>query len=531
MPLSPGTRLGVYQVAEKIGAGGMGEVYRARDTKLDRDVALKVLPDTFASDPERLARFQREAKVLASLNHPNIGSIYGFEEDETEGTRALVLELIEGPTLADLIGQGPMTIEVALPIARQIAEALEAAHEQGIIHRDLKPANIKVKPDGSVKVLDFGLAKALDPSYVAQGFSPASASPTISLTAAATQMGMVIGTAAYMSPEQARGKPVDKRADIWAFGVVLHEMLTGARPFHGEDVSLTLASVMKSDVDPKTLPPDVPAAVRTVLQRCLEKDPRERIRDVGDVRLAMAGAFETTVATPSETFAAPPTRFWQRPALALGVPLMAVLATGLAVWGLTRPDVVPADVMRFVIPPPDGALFDFGALFPDLAISADGTRILYQARTPGGESRLHLRQIDQVGGAPLRGTEDGVAPFFSPHGEWVGFVYDSARTILRKVSIAGGPPVTLSDLPAAMAGASWGADDQIIVGTVGAACSGCRAVAVNPRPSRAPRPTRVRWVTTGLPSSQAVRPCCSGSTSVTGRARSSSPSSHSRRGK
>ena len=467
MPLSPGTRLGVYQVAEKIGAGGMGEVYRPRDTKLDRDVALKVLPDTFASDPERLGRFQREAKVLASLNHPNIGSIYGFEEGEAEGTRALVLELIEGPTLAERIAQGPIPLDEALQIAQQIAEALEAAHEQGIIHRDLKPANIKVKPDGSVKVLDFGLAKALDPSYVAQGFSPASASPTISLTAAATQMGMVIGTAAYMSPEQARGKPVDKRADIWAFGVVLHEMLTGARPFQGEDVSLTLASVMKSDVDPKKLPPDVPAAVRTVLRRCLEKDPSQRIRDVGDVRLAMTGAFETTAATPSESVAATPLRLWQRPASALGIPLMAVLVTGLAVWGLTRPDVVPADVMRFVIPPPDGTPFDFGALYPDLAISADGTQIVYQARPAGGEPQLHLRLIDQLGGTPLRGAEGGVAPFFSPEGEWVGFVDDGARTTLRKVSIAGGPPVTLADLPATMAGASWGADDQIIVGTVG----------------------------------------------------------------
>ena len=466
MPLSPGTRLGVYQVAEKIGAGGMGEVYRARDTKLDRDVALKVLPDTFASDPDRLGRFQREAKVLASLNHPNIGSIYGFEEDEAEGTRALVLELIEGPTLADRIARGAIPLDEALPIARQIAEALEAAHEQGIIHRDLKPANVKVKDDGTVKVLDFGLAKALDPSYAAQGFSPASASPTISLTAAATQMGMVIGTAAYMSPEQARGKPVDKRADIWAFGVVLHEMLTGARPFQGEDVSLTLASVMKSDVDPKTLPPDVPAAVRTVLRRCLEKDPSQRIRDVGDVRLAMAGAFETTVATPSESGAAPPLRLWQRPALALGVPLMAVLVTGLAVWGLTRPDVVPADVMRFVIPPPDGASFDFGNVYPDLAVSADGTKVVYQARAEGGELTLHLRPIDQLGGAPLRGGEGGIAPFFSPSGEWVGFVDDGDRAILRKVSTVGGPPVTLAELPSIIAGASWGDDDQIVVGTL-----------------------------------------------------------------
>ena len=281
MPLDPGTTLGPYAVTVKIGEGGMGEVYRARDTKLDRDVALKVLPQAFTDDPDRLARFEREAKVLASLNHPNIGHIYGLEE--AEGQKALVLELVEGPTLADRIAQRPIPVEEALPIAKQIAEALEAAHEQGVIHRDLKPANIKVRPDGTVKVLDFGLAKALDTTPEGDP----SQSPT--LTAAATQMGVILGTAAYMSPEQARGKPVDRRADIWAFGVVVYEMLTGARPFQGEDVSLTLASVMKSDVDVKTLPPDLPETLRTVLRRCLEKDPLQRIRDMGDVRLAMAG--------------------------------------------------------------------------------------------------------------------------------------------------------------------------------------------------------------------------------------------------
>ena len=244
MALSPGTRLGAYEVSVKIGQGGMGEVWQARDTKLDRDVALKVLPEAFTSDPDRLARFEREAKVLASLNHPNIGSIYGLEE--AEGTKALVLELVEGPTLADRIKQGPIPLDEALPIATQIAEALEAAHEQGVIHRDLKPANVKVKADGTVKVLDFGLAKAFQPDASDAGLS---ASPTISLTAAATQMGMVIGTAAYMSPEQASGKAVDKRADVWAFGVVVYEMLTGARPFVGDDVSKTLAHVIAIDPD------------------------------------------------------------------------------------------------------------------------------------------------------------------------------------------------------------------------------------------------------------------------------------------
>ena len=241
-------------------------------------MALKILPEAFATDPDRLARFQREAQVLASLNHPNIAAIHGLED--SEGTKALVLELVEGPTLADRISKGPIPVDEALPIAKQIAEALEAAHEAGVIHRDLKPANIKVKDDGTVKVLDFGLAKALDPNPTGDP----SQSPT--LTAAATQMGVIMGTAAYMSPEQARGKTVDRRADIWSFGVVFYEMLTGVRPFGGEDISLTLASVMKSDVDVETLPPDLPETLRTVLRRCLEKDPLQRIRDVGDVRLA-----------------------------------------------------------------------------------------------------------------------------------------------------------------------------------------------------------------------------------------------------
>ena len=274
MPLQPGTRLGPYAVTAKIGEGGMGEVWQARDTKLDRDVALKVLPEAFTSDPDRLARFEREAKVLASLNHPNIGSIYGLEE--AEGVRALVLELVEGPTLADRIAKGPIPIDEALPIAKQIAEALEAAHEQGVIHRDLKPANIKVKDDGTVKVLDFGLAKAFQPDASDPNLSQ---SPTISLTAAATQMGMVIGTAAYMAPEQASGKVVDKRADVWAFGVVLYEMLAGTRPFVGDDVSKTLAHVIAIDPDWSALPKNVPPVLGTFLRGCLEKNPRDHVTE------------------------------------------------------------------------------------------------------------------------------------------------------------------------------------------------------------------------------------------------------------
>ena len=290
MPLSAGTRLGPYEILSALGAGGMGEVYRARDTKLDRAVAIKILPEAFAADTERIARFQREAKTLASLNHPNIAHIHGLEE--SNGVRALVMELVEGEDLAQRIARGAIPVAEALPIAKQMADALEAAHEQGIIHRDLKPANIKVRPDGTVKVLDFGLAKAMEPTGVA---SPSvSQSPTIT-TPAMTQAGMILGTAAYMSPEQARGKPVDKRADIWAFGCVLYEMLTGQRAFDGQGVSETLARVIEREPDWARLPATLSPALRTYIRRCLQKDPRQRVQAIGDVRLALEGAFETAV--------------------------------------------------------------------------------------------------------------------------------------------------------------------------------------------------------------------------------------------
>jgi serine/threonine-protein kinase len=277
--LAPGTRLGAYDIVALIGSGGMGEVYRARDTRLNRDVAIKVLPADVAADHDRLARFEREAKVLASLNHPNIAAIHGV--DDSSGTPALVMELVEGPTLADRIARGAIPLDEALPIAKQIAEALEAAHDQGIIHRDLKPANIKVRPDGAVKVLDFGLAKALDPIASAAGTS--TMSPTLSMHA--TQAGLILGTAAYMAPEQARGRPVDRRADIWAFGCVLFEMLTGTRAFDGDDVSATLAYVITKEPDWRVLPPITPLAIQTLLRRCLVKDPRERLQAIGDARV------------------------------------------------------------------------------------------------------------------------------------------------------------------------------------------------------------------------------------------------------
>src|SRR5262245_55435243 len=286
MPLAPGVRLGPYEVSSLLGSGGMGEVYRARDAKLNRDVALKILPDSFATDVERLARLKREAQLLASLNHPNIGAIYGFEDSDLStssgqaGVPALVLELVEGPTLADRIAEGPLPLDEVLAIAKQIAEALEAAHEQGIIHRDLKPANIKVTPDSRVKVLDFGLAKAMEPSIAVAG--DVTASPTIT-SPAMTQMGIILGTAAYMSPEQAKGRPADRRSDIWAFGCVLYEMLTGRRAFEGGDVSDTLAAVLRAEPDWTALPKATPSAIRALLKRCLEKDRQARIGDVAAV--------------------------------------------------------------------------------------------------------------------------------------------------------------------------------------------------------------------------------------------------------
>ena len=442
-------------------------MYRARDTRLDRDVALKVLPEAFTSDPDRLARFECEAKVLASLNHPNIGGIHGLED--SGDVRALVLELIDGPTLADRIEQGPIPVDEALPIARQIAEALEAAHEQGVIHRDLKPANIKVKADGTVKVLDFGLAKAFEP----EASDPSvSASPTISLTAAATQMGMVIGTAAYMSPEQAQGKSVDRRADIFSFGAVLYEMLTGQRPFQGDNASLTLAAVMTLDPDLGQLPATLSPTLRTYLTRCLAKDPSKRVQAIGDLRLAIEGAFDVPAPQPVEPFesAGAPRQLqvWQRPVPVVCLVLLAAVITGLAVWTGMRPALGEPDLMRFRISSADSAPLIFTALWRDVAISPDGTQVVYMGGTVEAP-QLHLRPIDQVAGAPLRGGLGG-DPFVSPDGEWVGFhtvgAMDAART-LQKVSMFGGPPVTLGVSPNAIFGASWGVDDQIIFGTNG----------------------------------------------------------------
>ena len=425
-------------------------MYRARDTKLDRDVALKVLPQAFTDDPDRLARFEREAKVLASLNHPNIGHIYGLEE--TEGQKALVLELVEGPTLADRIKQGPIPVDEALPIAKQIAEALEAAHEQGVIHRDLKPANIKVRDDGMVKVLDFGLAKAFEPEA---GSVSASMSPTISLTAAATQMGMVIGTAAYMAPEQAGGKVADRRADVWAFGVVLYEMLTGTRPFAGDDVSKTLAHVIAIDPDWNTLPKDVPPVLGTFLRGCLEKNPKQRVQAIGDVRLAIEGAFETPAISAPGPVPAAQLQIWQRP-VPLALAALALLAIGgFGVWSLTRPIAAPpAQLARFVIPLAADQSFS-NAGRRQVTLSPDGDYVVYNAN-----GRLWLRPIDQLEATAIPGTVGGRPPFFSPDGQWLGFW---AGGELKRVATSGGAPVTLcaAELPW---GASWCTDDMILYG-------------------------------------------------------------------
>ncbi len=454
MSLTPGTRLGIYEVTAKIGEGGMGEVYQARDTTLDRDVALKVLPEAFTTDPDRLARFQREAKVLASLNHPNIGAIYGLEA--AGDTQALVLELIEGPTLADRIAEGPIPVDEALTIATQIAEALEAAHEQGIIHRDLKPANVKVRSDGTVKVLDFGLAKAVTPE--ASGMS-ATESPTMSLTAA-TQMGMVIGTAAYMAPEQAKGKSVDKRADIWAFGAVLFEVLTGQRLFRGETGSETLAAVMMQEPAWEKLPDDFPRNLGSLLRRCLEKDPRRRIRDIGDVRLVMRGAFEMEAGGPPEPSSVMTRHIWQQP-LPLAFAMLVVGIIGGLSTSIFRPSPgTAAEIMRFTIDAPE--FVPVTAQQPDLAISPDGARVIYT-----GDMGLYIRTVNELEGSLLRGTDGAAGAFISPDGEWVGFVSASGGNPLQKVSVSGGPPVTIASLPSPVRGGTWSRDDEIIVGTSG----------------------------------------------------------------
>src|SRR5688572_20412685 len=457
MSLAPGVRLGPYEILNAIGVGGMGEVYRARDTKLDRYVAIKVLPDAFASDHERVARFEREAKTLASLNHPNIAAIHGVEE--AESVKALVLEFIEGPTLADRLARGPMPIDAALAIAKQIADALEAAHEQGIVHRDLKPANIKLRPDDTVKLLDFGLAKPVAAESSSVSRVNLTNSPTISSPITISGIVTLLGTAAYMAPEQARGRPVDKRADIWAFGCVVYEMLTGRPPFAGNDMSEVLAGVIKSDPAWEQLPSELPPVLRKVLQRCLHKDPKQRLRDIGDARLALDGAFETAVPMPAALRARQP-KMWQRPLAAVAVAALLVAATGVTAWNLASRDSSAPAVRRMVLNVAAPAVYDGLGL----AISPDGAHVVFAAGVAGGP-QLFLRSLDQLHARPLAGTEDGRQPFFSPDGQSIAFFNDhgagASRTQLQKISLRGGSPQTLADAPYPRGG-SWNEDGTII---------------------------------------------------------------------
>ena len=447
MPIGVGSRLGPYELIALIGEGGMGKVWRAHHTGLKRDDALKVLPDAFASDPDRLARFQREAQVLASLNHPNIAHVHGLER--TDGVQALVMELVEGPTLADRIAQGPIPVDEALPIAKQIAEALEAAHERGIIHRDLKPANVKVRPDGTVKVLDFGLAKALEPMSARP--IDATASPTITSPAMMTGVGMLLGTAAYMSPEQARGKVVDKRSDVWAFGCVLYEMLTGHRAFPGEDVTDTLAAVVRAEPAWDALPAGLSPSVRLFLRRCLQKNPKQRLHDIADMRLALEGSFETADAAQVVAVAQ---SVWRRPlALAGATAILAILVVGLAAWSLW-PTVEPLSVTRFVYSLQGQQFRNPGR--PVVAVSPDGRHFVYNAT--GG---LYLRSMDALDARRIPGTEAPTTnPFFSPDGESVGY-FENGQ--LKRISISGGAAVVICPATNPF-GVSWETDNTILFG-------------------------------------------------------------------
>ena len=452
MTLSTGTKLVHYEISAQIGRGGMGEVYQAKDTKLGRDVAIKVLPEEFARDTDRVARFQREAKLLASLNHPNIAAIHGLEE--SEGIHFLVMELIEGETLEDRIKSGPIPVEEALKLALQMAEALEAAHEKGVIHRDLKPANIKVTPDGKVKILDFGLAKA----YVGdqENSSPAD-SPTLS--AAATRQGVILGTAAYMSPEQARGKFVDKRADIWAFGAVLYEMLTGEKAFAGGDTTDTLAAVLRSEPEWEGLPANLHWRVKEVLERCLEKKARDRYSGINDARVDI----QKTLSDPSGIFPQPVSTVDQPRTPSRQIFLWAlitiflVIAAGIVVWNMRTPEK-PA-IIRLDHDLPKEQQFSLNQRgYLSIAVSPNGRQIVY-----GTTEGLYIRSVDELDARLITGTDEfSNGPFFSPDGQWVAYRSENERK-LKKISINGGAPSILCDIPSlGYAGGRWYENNTIV---------------------------------------------------------------------
>src|SRR5579864_3394790 len=453
MPLVSGTKLGPYEIVEPLGAGGMGEVYCGRDTRLGRDVALKVLPEAFAGDMERMTRFEREARVLASLNHPNIASTYGLEE--TNGTRALVMELVERPTLAERIKGEGIPLEEALPIAKQICEGLEYAHERGVIHRDLKPSNIKLTPDGHVKILDFGLAKALEDDEPSADIS---SSPTIS--SLATQAGIILGTAAYMSPEQAKGKAVDRRADIWAFGCVLYEMLIGEPAFGGETITDVLAAVVRADPEWLLLPSSVPMRVRELLRRCLRKDPKQRLRDIGEARIAIDEALsgEPDVDETAGQAQILPRKSWHR-VLPWALFTAVMLGVVVIIAGYIARSPKPAPLIISQIAPPDNANFvitgNFGG--PPM-LSPDGKQLAFVAGGTEGNARLWVRALAAMTAQPLEGTEGASFPFWSPDSRSIGFF---ANGKLKRIDVTGGPSIALADAPQARGG-SWGPDGTIL---------------------------------------------------------------------
>src|SRR5262245_4512471 len=454
MPLSLGTRLASYEIVAPIGAGGMGEVYRAQDTNLGREVAIKVLPEASAHDPERLARFEREAKTLASLNHPNIAIIHGLER--ADNVLAIVMELVEGLTLADRIAHGPIPVDEALPIAKQIAEALEAAHEQGIIHRDLKPANIKLRPNGTVRVLDFGLAKAVEPPGLQS--SSQSMSPRIT-TPAMTQMGMILGTAAYMSPEQAKGKPVDKRSDVWAFGCVLYEMLTRSRAFSGEEVT----EVLRADVDWTKLPDLHPRLVE-VLKRCLRKDPGRRPRDIGDLRIELDEVSADPEGMSLVATADGGKALTSRRTLAMAslVGFLTALIVTVAFW-TTRPlSEAEPPALSFHVTPPANTEFQFSPSGGGSAISPDGRTVAFVAVT-NGTPRLWIRALDSLTAHELPDTDGAKQPFWSPDSGSIGFFTSND---LRRIDISGQKAVILARALDARGG-TWNADGTIVFNPVG----------------------------------------------------------------
>ena len=449
MPLSPGTRLGQYEVLEAMGAGGMGEVYRARDTKLGREVAIKVLPEELSQDKERLERFEREARLLAKLNHPNIATLYGFEE--SDGQPFLIMELVEGETLAEHIARGPVPLDEALAFFIQIADGLEAAHDKGIVHRDLKPANIKIGLDGKIKILDFGLAKAFAREEdVAAGSSQ---SPTLTR---GTALGAILGTASYMSPEQARGKPIDKRTDLWAFGCCLYEALTGRKVFSEETVTDTISAVVRAEPDWKKVS-DLPARIQTLLRRCLRKNAEKRLRDIGDARLELEDALDEpipeSVSAPSR---APAAARWM---FAVGL-LLAALS---GILFFARPDAIPErrPVRRFT----SVELVHQNQPGSTLALSRDGSTMVRVAfgrgQDTGDDAVLYVRRLDEAEARRLDGTERAESPFFSPDGQWVGYAADNR---LYKVPIRGARPILLCVLEGFFHGAHWSIDGNVYLG-------------------------------------------------------------------